>query len=247
MIPIFLRELRAWLTSSMGYVLLTAFVVATSLLGLYVMPRSLGAGSDWFVARELSMTSFFAAFPWVAAVILPALTMRSWAEEAHRGTLQTLYTMPVAMWRLVIGKYLATLAMLALMLLATLVYPIMVISAGGQEVAAMLLGYFGCFLLGAAFLALGTFVSSLTRNQMSAFISSFIACAAIVSWSSVSQQVAGSGSGSAELISQYIGVEYHFSPIAAGLLRIDSLVYFLSLTTFFLVLSTLVLERRRYA
>lgn len=247
MIPIFLRELRAWLTSSMGYVLLSGFVIAISLLGLYVMPRSLGLGPDWFVARELSMTSFFAAFPWVAVVILPALSMRAWAEEAHKGTAQTLLTLPVPMWKMVAGKYLAGLAMLALMLLATAVYPVMVMSAGGTEVGAMLLGYIGCFFLGAAFLGVGTFISTLTKNQMSAFIAGFLACAAMIGWGFVAEQVTGSDSGTPALIGQYIAVDWHFRSISAGLLRFDSLIFFISLSIFFLVLSTFVLERRRFA
>lgn len=246
-----MRELRSQLLSPIGLVLVCGFSIAMTLLGLYVMPRS-GAG-DWFDQKSLTMNTFFAAFPWCAAVILPAVTMRTWAEDARAGTDQLLMTLPMPLWKQVLAKFAACKLFLFAMLLATAPYMVMVVLESGQtgsgaEWGPVLAGYLGCMLLGSTFLAIGMFTSALTSSQVTAYVASLLVCAGLVSWTSFAGVAAGSASGG-DVFSQvllYLSVSGHFENIALGLVRLDALVWFISLASFFLILNIVVLEGRRY-
>ena len=128
---VFKRELFALLTSPTGYVLLAAFVAGHCLASLYVMPWVLGFPGNWFVSQDLSMGTYFGAFPWTASAVLPALTMRSWAEERRNGSLSLLMTLPIRTRSIVIGKLLSLEVFLALMLVSTLPFAWMVVDGGG--------------------------------------------------------------------------------------------------------------------
>lgn len=178
MIAIFRRELRGYFDSLMGVGIIGAFVVLMMLLSLLLDP--MGQGGDWFKRGELSMRTFFGIFPWVAAVVVPAVSMRLWAEDRRQATFEMLMTLPIPTWQVALGKYLAGLTFLAAMLAGTLAFPLMLANFGQPDWGPVFGGYIACFLLGAAFLAVGLFLSGLTENQALAFFAAMLICLGLV-------------------------------------------------------------------
>jgi hypothetical protein len=137
-------------------------------------------GGDWFARGELSMRTFFSVFPWVAAVVVPAVSMRLWSEDRRQGTFEMLMTLPIPTWKIALGKYFAGVTFLAAMLAGTLAFPFMLSQFGQPDWGPVLGGYFACFLLGAAFVAIGLFVSGLTENQALAFFVAMLISLSVV-------------------------------------------------------------------
>ncbi|MCC6575525.1 MAG: ABC-2 transporter permease [Planctomycetes bacterium] len=178
MLAIYRRELQAFFGTLVGFGITGAFVVVMMLLSLMLDP--LGGGGDWFKRGELSMRTFFGVFPWVAAVVLPAVAMRLWAEDRRQATFEMLMTLPIPTWKVALGKYGAALTFLLFMLAATCVYPIMLAQWGKPDWGPVVGGYVACFVLGAGFIAVGMFVSGLTDNQALAFFVALLMCLGIV-------------------------------------------------------------------
>ncbi|MDH5642305.1 MAG: ABC transporter permease [Nitrospira sp.] len=172
------REFAGYFDSLMGFGVIGAFVVLMTLLSLLLDP--LGGGGDWFKRGELTMRTFFAVFPWAAAVIVPAISMRLWSEDRRQATFELLMTLPIPSWKVAVGKYLAGVCFLAVMLAATIAYPIMLASWGEPDWGPVFGGYFACFVLGSAFVAIGMFASGLTDNQALAFFLGMLFCLGIV-------------------------------------------------------------------
>jgi ABC-2 type transport system permease protein len=178
MFSIYSRELRGYFDSPMGFGIIGAFVVIIMLLSVLLDP--LGGGGDWFDRGELSMRTFFGIFPWVAAVVVPAVSMRLWSEDKRQATFEMLMTLPTPTWAIALGKYLAGLTFLLFMLAATAAYPLMLSQWGQPDWGPVIGGYVACFLLGAAFVAVGLFVSGLTENQALAFFMALLMCLGLV-------------------------------------------------------------------
>jgi len=178
MFAIYRRELQGFFGTLVGFGITGAFVVVMMLLSLMLDPLS--GGGDWFKRGELTMRTFFGVFPWVAAVVLPAVAMRLWAEDRRQATFEMLMTLPIPTWKVALGKYFAALTFLLFMLAATCVYPIMLAQWGSPDWGPVMGGYVACFVLGAAFVAVGMFVSGLTDNQALAFFIALLMCLGIV-------------------------------------------------------------------
>jgi ABC-2 type transport system permease protein len=173
-----MRELKGYFDSLMGFGIIGAFVVVMMLLSVLLDP--LGGGGDWFARGELSMRTFFGTFPWVAAVVIPAVSMRLWAEDRRQATFEMLMTLPIPTWKIALGKYFAGVTFLTAMLAGTVVLPLMLSQFGQPDWGPVFGGYLACFLLGAAFVAVGLFVSGLTENQALAFFLAMLMCLGIV-------------------------------------------------------------------
>ncbi|MBK8206374.1 MAG: ABC-2 transporter permease [Planctomycetes bacterium] len=178
MLPIYMREMKGYFESLMGIGIIGAFVVVMMMLSVMLDP--LGGGGDWFARGELSMRTFFGVFPWVAAVVVPAVSMRLWADDRRQATFEMLMTLPIPTWKVALGKYFAGVTFLAAMLAGTVAYPLMLSQFGQPDWAPVIGGYIACFLLGAAFVAIGLFVSGLTENQALAFFLGMLICLGIV-------------------------------------------------------------------
>ena len=177
---IFRRELKGYFDSPMGFGIIGAFVVVIMLLSVLLDPA--GSGGNWFERGELSMRTFFGIFPWVAAVVVPAVSMRLWSEDRRQATFELLMTLPIPTWRIALGKYFAGLVFLVCMLLATAAFPLMLMYFGSPDWGPVFGGYIACFLLGAAFVAVGLFVSGLTENQALSFFLAMLICLGIIGW-----------------------------------------------------------------
>ncbi|KAA0211157.1 hypothetical protein EDM80_11905 [bacterium] len=178
MSAIYRRELGAFFGSLVGFGIIGAFVVIMMLLSVLLDP--MGGGGDWFKRGELSMRTFFGIFPWVAAVVLPAVSMKLWSEDRRQATFELLMTLPVPTWQVAVGKYLAAVTFFAAMLGATLAFPFMLIRFGTPDWGPVFGGYLACFILGSAFIAVGAFVSGLSDNQALSFFLSMLLCLGIV-------------------------------------------------------------------
>lgn len=229
------RELRAYFNSPMAYVFLVVFTVGATLLFFNLPP--------FFAVGEASLRGLWDKVPLILLFLVPALTMRLWAEEARQGTLESLVTMPARDSQLVLGKFLASWALLGVGLLLTLGLPLTVASIGNLDWGPVIGGYCGAMLLGAAYLAIGQFVSATTENQLLAFILTLAVCLIFYGfgWAVFTSELP---QGAAEFFRK-LGTGSRFERIARGVLELHDVLYYATLTGFFLLLSVGALRARR--
>lgn len=231
---IFRKEFQAYFSSPIAYIFIISFLVVTGWLFF----------RTFFLMNQSSLRGFFALLPWVFMFLAPAITMRAWAEEKKLGTLEILMTLPVREWEAVLGKFLAGFAFLALTLALTFPLPLTVILLGNPDMGPIWGGYLGACMLGGAYLAIGLFASSLTENQIVAFIVAVMACFFLL--------IAGEDFVLFNVPSRlvplltYLGLGAHFQSIGRGVIDSRDVLYYLSMIGFFLFLNQLSLESRKW-
>jgi ABC-2 type transport system permease protein len=230
------RELGSYFNSPVAYIAVLFFLVLTSAWLFY--------GQRFFAGDAATLRGFFATWPLVFIVLLPALTMRSWAEEQRQGTAEILLTLPVRERELVLGKFLAAWALLGLMFLLTLPVPLGASLFGSFDPGPIASQYLGALLLGASGLALGLLVSALSANQVSAFL---IGVALLLVLTLIGRLPAllslpAWASGALNALS----LDYHFDSFRKGLFDSRDAVYFLVLAAGFLVFASRALYLRRF-
>jgi len=231
------RELRSYFNSPIAYVFL--FVFAGAALFTFF---NLGA---FFSRGRADVRGLFDSIPALMVLLVPALTMRLWAEERKQGTIEILLTLPTREHELVAGKFLASWALLAAGLGLTLVLPITVDSLGQLDWGPVLGGYVGALLLGAAYLAVGQFVSATTENQILAFILALVVCLGLYGLGV--EGFAGLFPDRTAGVLRAIGTGSRFQSIARGVIDLRDLAYYASLTLFFLTACVVALRARRFA
>ena len=190
------------------------------------------------------MRGFFGLMPWIFLFFIPAVTMKLWAEEKKIGTIEILMTLPIRDYEVVIGKFLACLALLAVTILLTLVVPFSVMYVGNPDVGTLITGYIGLLLMGAAYIAIGFFASTLTENQIVAFIIGIVVCLTLLL---IGEDIVLFKTPNwLYPIFSYLGLGAHYSSILRGVLDSRDIIYYLSVITFFLYLSTLAVESRKW-
>lgn len=225
------KELRSMFNSPVAYIIMVVFL----LLSGWFFTNSL------FLQNVASLRSVFETIPFLLLFIAPAITMRTISEERKVGTIELLLTKPVMDHDIIVGKFLAAWIFFALALLPTLMYLITILFLGSIDPGPVIGGYLGLLLLGGGFLSLGIVGSTLTENQVVAFIVSFL----IVFTLFIIDKVIMYFPGSIASVIQYLGIEYHFSNIARGVIDSRDLVYYISLIGFSLLLSSALLERKK--
>jgi ABC-2 type transport system permease protein len=226
------RELGAYFKSPVAYVVLFAFVAITGFLFF----------SNFFVVGNASMEGFFANMPFLLLFFCPAISMRLLAEERGSGTIEMLLTMPVRDWEVVVGKYVAAVGVLAVGLLLTLPFAFTVGKLGSLDSGPVLAGYVGTLLLGGTYLAVGLMASAMTKNQIVAFIVGVAICL-LLFLLGMFYSSAGSVFGP---ILQYASPAYQFSKITRGVIELRNIVYYLTAIGVCLVVSTQLLESRKW-
>ncbi|HVP58810.1 MAG TPA: ABC transporter permease [bacterium] len=234
-LPIFRREFASYFNSPIAYIYLTVFIALLSWIFL----------KTFFVIGEASMREFFGLVPWVFLFFIPAVTMRSWAEEKKVGTMELLMTLPVSDVEVVLGKFLASFAFLILSLALTFVLPIVVGALGKPDQGQIVGGYLGCVLIGGSFLAVGLFISSLTENQIIAFIVSVVVVFGLFI-AGEDFVLFGVPARLAPILS-YISLGGHYDSISRGVVDSRDVVYYLSVIGFFLYLNIKSVEARKWA
>lgn len=212
---IFKRDFRTYFVSPIAYIVISIFLLVT---GWFFF-------SAFFVYNQASMRSFFVLLPYVMSFIVPAVTMKLFSEELNVGTYETLLTMPVTFSDVIAGKFLAALAFIVAMLAPTISYPLFISFTGELDWGAVTGGYAGALLLGAAFSAAGIFASSLTRNQIIAFITGVAICFFLT----LIDKMLIFAPASIVVVLENLGADYHFQNIAKGVIDSRDVIYFLSI------------------
>jgi ABC-2 type transport system permease protein len=249
--PIFKKEMRLYFTSPIAWVILTIFTLITgyffySIFAYYTL-ASMQSMMNPMMAREMNVSDsvlrpLFSNISVILLLLMPMVTMRLFAEERRSGTIELLLTYPVRDGAVLLGKYLAALAMYGVMLAVTLVYPGLVLYFARVEWGVLATGYLGLLLMGATFLAVGLFASSLTENQIVASIITFgvLLIFWVIGWSS---DYAGGMWGR---ILSHISLLEHFDSFAKGVLDTKDILYYLNFTIVALFLTLRSLEARRW-
>ena len=228
------REFRTFFDSLAAYILLIVFL---GLSGFFTWLF----GSDIFFIGQATLQPFFAVAYWTLFFFIPALTMKMLAEEKRSGTLELLLTKPITDWQVVASKFLAVIMLIAVALLLTLPYYITVSFLGPIDHGAVWSGYFGMLLMSAAFTSIGLFASSITNNQIVAFLLAlFIGVFFIV----IFDVLANSFTGSTAYFFNYLSLSTHYESISRGVIDSKDLIYFLSITTIGLLLADSILSKR---
>jgi ABC-2 type transport system permease protein len=214
--PIFKKEFRSYFVSPIAYIVISIFLIVT---GWFFF-------STFFLFNQASLRNFFALLPIIFAFVIPAVTMRLFSEELNVGTYEILLTLPVTFKEVVVGKFLAGVAFAAAMLLPTLAYPVTISFLGDLDWGPVIGGYVGALLLAASFTAIGLFSSSVTRNQIVAFIIGVAICFALVLIDKILFFLPTPLVG----VLEYLGADSHFETISKGILDSRDMVYFLSVT-----------------
>jgi len=226
------KELGQFFSSLTGYIAIIVFLLVNGLV-LFVFKNNIIENG------YATLEDFFSLAPWILIFLIPAITMRTFADEYRGGTFEVLRTRPVTSWQIVLGKFLGSLIVAAIALLPTIVYYFTInsLAAGaGIDSGAAAGSYLGLFFLAAVFTSVSVAVGSFTPNSVAAFIVSVIACALLYYGFSAISQLAGLPTGLDYYI-QLLGIEPHYQSISRGVIDTRDLVYFLSVSLFFLLLT----------
>jgi ABC-2 type transport system permease protein len=229
---IFRRELRSYFNSAIAYVVLVVFL---AIIGWFHT-------SNLFLANMASLRLIFELIPIVFLFVVPAITMRLLSEEKKSGTIELLTTKPLHDAEIVLGKFLAAWALIGIALLLTLVYYVTIAFLGNIDNGPVIGGYLGLMLMAGVYVGIGLLASSLTENQVIAFIVGFVLVFALFMLDKILIYVPESLTSFVE----FLGIDYHLSNIARGVVDSRDIVYFLSLLGFTLYLTVISLERRKW-
>jgi ABC-2 type transport system permease protein len=240
MIQVFVKEFNSFLNSLIAYIVIGAFLTGIALL-MWVFPET--SVLDYGFS---DLDTLFSMAPYVFIFLIPAITMKSFAEEKKMGTLELLLTKPLSDWNVVLGKFLATCALVLLALLPTFIYYYSVYllgnPVGNVDSAGVMGSYLGLALLAMVFCAVGLFASSLTSNQIVSFILAAFLCFIIYTgFESIS-----SFGGNAALLIKQVGIIYHYESLSKGLIDSRDVIYFLSVAGFILLTTKVVISSRQW-
>ncbi len=243
MLPIFIKEINAFFSSLIGYIVVGTFLVLMGLL-MWVFPEYSIIDNNY-----ATLDTLFSVAPMVFMFLIPAVTMRTFAEEKQSGTIELLVTRPISDWQIVGGKFLACFMLVVFALLPTALYYLSVYQlgapAGNIDSGGTLGSYIGLLFLAGAFVAIGVFASSLTSNQIVAFVlATFLSFFVYLAFGLLSRLPIFFGK--TDDVVQSLGIEYHYNSISRGALDTRDLVYFLSVIAFFLAATVVSLGKRRW-
>jgi ABC-2 type transport system permease protein len=228
------REFRSNFDSPIGYVVIALSLVV---VGVFFF-------RDYWTINRATLNPLFTWLPWAFLFVVPAITMRLFSEEKRTGTLELLITMPVRDREVVVGKFLATLGVVAVLLALTLTYPLLIKAriAPSLDWGPIFVGYLGLLLEAAAGIGIGLFFSSITENQIIAFMLTAVTLLGLFAVGYLGAAVGGVFGD----IFAFIDFQRRLAPFGRGLLDLRNVVYFLSIAAFFLMLTTRQLESRKW-
>ncbi|MCO6415632.1 ABC transporter permease [Siccirubricoccus sp. KC 17139] len=232
------RELAGYFATPVAYVFIVIFLVLAGALTF-----TLG---NFFGRGQADLQPFFAFVPWLFLFLVPALTMRLWAEERRLGTIELLLTLPLPQWQAVLGKFLAAWVFCGIALLLTFPLVVTVNLLGQPDNGVILSGYLGCLLVAGAYLAVGAAVSAMTKNQVIAFVLAVALCFVFgTAGSPVVTEFLSTRLPILADIARGISVAERFGGFTRGLVAARDLVFFASFIGFFLFLNAVVLDHRK--
>ena len=230
---ILIKELQSYFNSPMAYIFLVVFALTNG----YFFTNT------FFLYNQSDMRALFNIIPLIYLFFIPAITMSLIAREKNSGTMEVISTMPIKDIEFILGKFFAALSLIGLGLAITFVHLFTLINVGTSiDYGSILTGYLGILLLGAVYASIGTFASSVTDNQVISFIISVF----IVLVFFLMDKVIFFMPSYIQGLIQYISVDFHLSNMSRGVIDTRNLIYFISLITFFLFMTTRILEMRKW-
>jgi len=243
MFALFLKEIRSFLSSLIGYIVITVFLIVVGLF-LWVFPTEFNI-LDYGYAN---VDGLFIIAPFVFLFLVPAVTMRSFSEEQKSGTLELLFTRPLSDMQIIFAKYLAGLVLIVFSLIPTIIYFVSVwylgLPIGNIDAGGFWGSFIGLLFLGASFVSIGIFSSSLSDNQVVAFVLAIILSAFLYLGFEFIYSL--DLFGSIDLFIKSLGISDHYSSISKGVIDTRDIIYFVSVITVFLFLTKLSLARRKW-
>jgi ABC-2 type transport system permease protein len=242
MLALYLKEVRGFLSSIIGYVFMSIFLLSTGIF-LWIVSYD----TNLLEAKIADLIPFFNLAPTIFLILIPAITMRSFAEERRTGTIELLFTKPLFEWQIVMAKFLAGTTLVFISVLPTFIYFFSIYQlaepVGNMDFGATVTSFIGLLLLGACFVSIGLFASSLTQSQIVAFI-----IAMFGTWMLFEGlDLLGSFNvlGGLDFIIRYIGIKSHYTSIMKGVVDSRDVVYFLSLMVLFLFATITVVKGQK--
>jgi ABC-2 type transport system permease protein len=244
MYSIFLKEIKGYFSSLVGYIVVITLLFICGLF-MWILPAT-----NLLDFGYLSLEKFFSFAPWVLLFLIPAITMRMFPDELKSGTIEILLTKPISELQIILGKYFASLVLVLLALLPTIIYVFslrFLASEGHKMDTGGILGsYIGLFFLSASFCAIGVFASSITSNQIVGFLVSLIGCLVFYfGFEAISSIPAFSGG--IDYVLSAIGLSSHYNNISRGVIDTRDIIYFLSIVIIFILATQIILKKRNWA
>ncbi|MFC2114365.1 gliding motility-associated ABC transporter permease subunit GldF [Bacteroidota bacterium] len=242
MLAIYKKEINSFFSSVIAYVVIIVFLLANSVF-LWLIPDS-----NIFDYGYSTLEQLFEMAPWVFMFLVPAITMRSFAEEQKNGTLEIILTKPVSDLKIILGKYFSGLSLVLFSLLPSLIYFFSVYQlsspVGNMDIGGTWGSYLGLFFLGAVYVSIGIFASSVSDNQIISFILALFICFFFFSLLDLLRGLILISP--IDPILEYLSINTHYVSISRGIVDSRDLVYFISFSAFFLLLSLLIIEKRKW-
>lgn len=236
---LYLKEIRSFLSSIIGYTFILIFLITSGLFHWVISDNT-----NLLEGGEADLIPFFNLSPLIFLILIPSITMRSIAEERRSGTIELLFTRPISDLQIIMAKYLAGVTLVAIALLPTLIFYFSVYSLSLDTVkfdhGAAITSYLGLLFLGAVFVSIGIFASSITNSQIVAFILSMFLC--WIFYDGLTQLGSFNLMGDLDFIIKYCGISYHYESIKRGVIDSSDMLYFLGLITIFIFASLTVVK-----
>ncbi len=240
MFAILKKEINTFFASPIGYLVIAVFLVLNGLF-LWLFKGEFNILDSGFA----DLSGFFSLAPWILIFLIPAVTMRSFADEKKQGTLELLLTKPISSLQIVLGKYFGSFILVVIALIPTLLYVYTISNLESQEgsldVGSIMGSYIGLLFLVASYTAIGVFASSLSDNQIVAFIIAVFLCFFFYFGFEGLSNFKLFGDG---LYLEQLGMDHHFKSMSRGVLDTRDMLYFLSVTAFFILLTQLNLHKK---
>ncbi len=238
-LAVFKRELKSYFTTPLAYVFLVIFLVAVGFMTFNTR--------GFYESRQADMQPFFINLPILFIFLVPATAMRLWAEERKVGSIELLFTLPITITQAVLGKFLAAWVFLGIALALTFPMILTVAYLGHPDPGLIVTGYLGSFLMAGGFLAIGSFFSAVSKNQVIAFVLSVVACAILVFAGMPTMLNYLSTFLPAGLVHVVEGMSFqsHFESLQRGVLQFSDLAYFLLLIAGWVAACTVILDERK--
>ena len=240
MFAIFKREIQSFFTAPIGYLIVGLFLLLNGLF-LWVFKGDYNIFDYGFA----DLSNFFLLAPWIFVFLIPAITMKSFSEERKLGTLELLLIKPISIWKVILGKFWGTCVLCLIAIVPTIIYVFAIsdlgIIPGNYDTGVVIGSYFGLLFLLSSYVSIGLFASTLSENQIVAFIIGILLCFLLFNgFDAISTLFT---SGDTQLQIQQLGARAHFESIARGIIDTRDLIYFISITLFFLYLTHVRLSR----
>ena len=238
-VTVFKRELQSYFSTPVAYVFIVIFLILSGAFTFYL--------GNFYERGQADLQPFFNFHPWLYLFLVPAVSMRLWAEERKSGTIELLLTLPVTMWQAVFGKFLAAWAFIAIALLLTFPIWITVNYLGSPDNGAIFASYIGSFLMAGAFLAIGSCISAATRNQVIAFIFTVVVCFGFLLAGFPLVLGLFQGWAPQAIVDAIASLSFltHFESISKGVIDLRDLLYFATLIAAWLAATAIVLDMKK--